>query len=50
MEWPPRSGRWRLFPKANRAARFGLGPAYIMILESQRSVLDAFARYRPAAE
>lgn len=50
MEWPPRSGRRQSFPEADRAAWFGLGPTRIMMLESQRPVLDAFARYRPAPE
>lgn len=44
MEWPPRSGRMRSFPEADRAAWMPLQQAREKILESQRPLLDLLAR------
>jgi predicted NUDIX family NTP pyrophosphohydrolase len=40
MEWPPRSGRMQSFPEVDAARWFGLGQAGVMMLESQRPLLD----------
>lgn len=41
MAWPPRSGRLRRFPEADRARWMTLAEARRMMLESQRPMLDA---------
>lgn len=40
MEWPPRSGRLREFPEADRAAWFDLPSAREAILAAQRRFID----------
>jgi predicted NUDIX family NTP pyrophosphohydrolase len=40
LQWPPRSGQWRTFPEADRAAWFTLRKARGKILKSQRPLLD----------
>ena len=40
MLWPPRSGQWRTFPEADRAAWFALPEGREKILKSQRPLLD----------
>jgi len=40
MDWPPRSGRARLFPEIDRAAWFGLDEARRKILKGQVAFLD----------
>jgi len=39
MEWPPRSGRQRQFPEADRAAWFEPDDALRKITKGQRSVI-----------
>jgi predicted NUDIX family NTP pyrophosphohydrolase len=41
MEWPPRSGVRASFPEIDRAAWFDLKAAAVMMLPSQRPLLDA---------
>jgi predicted NUDIX family NTP pyrophosphohydrolase len=41
MEWPPRSGRLRRFPEADKARWMTFAEARRMMLESQRPMLDA---------
>lgn len=40
MEWPPKSGRIQSFPEVDRASWFALDRARVMILDSQRPLLD----------
>jgi len=41
MEWPPRSGKQASFAEVDRAAWYGWKEAHMMILVSQRPLLDA---------
>jgi predicted NUDIX family NTP pyrophosphohydrolase len=41
LEWPPRSGRQRQYPEADRAAWFGLDEARRRILAAQAPLLDS---------
>ncbi len=43
LEWPPRSGRKRLFPEVDRAAWFDLTEARVKILVAQQSFLTRVA-------
>jgi predicted NUDIX family NTP pyrophosphohydrolase len=43
IEWPPRSGRMRAFPEADRAAWFSLDEARMKIIAGQRALIDALA-------
>lgn len=40
MEWPPRSGEYREFPEADRAAWFGMADAKKRINKGQRPLLE----------
>ena len=40
MEWPPKSGRMKSFPEADRAAWFSVDEARRKILQSQRPLID----------
>ncbi len=40
VQWPPRSGPWRIFPEADRAAWLPLPNAREKILKSQLPLLD----------
>ena len=40
LEYPPRSGRWKEYPEADRAAWFPLAEARQKILKSQQPLLD----------
>ncbi len=40
VQWPPRSGLWRTFPEADRAAWLALPTAREKILKSQLPLLD----------
>lgn len=40
LEWPPKSGRYREFPEADRAAWFDLAMARLKLLPGQRPLLD----------
>ena len=40
MEWPPRSGRRRIFPEIDRAAWFGIADARRKILKGQAVFVD----------
>ena len=44
VEWPPRSGLFRVCPEVDRAAWFSLEEARRKILPSQLPILDAFER------
>lgn len=44
MEWPPRSGRWVVFPEVDRASWMSLAEARLKILEGQRPLLDELAQ------
>jgi predicted NUDIX family NTP pyrophosphohydrolase len=46
IEWPPRSGRMRLFPEVDRAAWFSIVRAREMMLSSQVPILDALEARR----
>ena len=41
MEWPPRSGKVRVFPEADQAAWFGVDEARQRIIPAQAPLLDA---------
>jgi predicted NUDIX family NTP pyrophosphohydrolase len=41
MEWPPKSGRMREFPEADRAGWFGPREAMVKILKGQRPIIEA---------
>ncbi len=41
MEWPPKSGRLREFPEADRAGWFGPREALIKITKGQRPIIEA---------
>ena len=41
VEWPPRSGRWQMYPEVDRAAWYTLPEARAQILPSQAPLLDA---------
>ena len=41
MEWPPKSGRLREFPEADRAGWFEPKQALVKILKGQRPILEA---------
>jgi predicted NUDIX family NTP pyrophosphohydrolase len=41
MEWPPRSGRMKEFPEADRAGWFGPQEALAKILKGQRPIIEA---------
>jgi predicted NUDIX family NTP pyrophosphohydrolase len=43
MEWPPRSGRQQSFPEIDQARWYTLAEASVMMLASQRPLLDALA-------
>lgn len=45
LEWPPRSGRYQLFPEINAAQWFKLAEAEVMILPSQQPFLDRLAAH-----
>ena len=47
IEWPPRSGRKRSFPEADRADWFTLDVARRKILKGQIPLLDELARLNP---
>jgi predicted NUDIX family NTP pyrophosphohydrolase len=40
LEWPPKSGRFQSFPEIDRAAWFAIPAARLMILPSQKAILD----------
>jgi predicted NUDIX family NTP pyrophosphohydrolase len=40
MEWPPRSGRMKEFPEADRAGWFGPQEALVKILKGQRPIVE----------
>jgi len=40
LEWPPRSGKMKLFPEVDRAAWFPLEQARVKILKGQQPLLD----------
>jgi predicted NUDIX family NTP pyrophosphohydrolase len=42
MEWPPKSGRTRTFPEADRGAWLDRQEAFTKIVRGQRPVLEAF--------
>jgi len=44
LEWPPRSGKFRNFPEADRAAWFDLATARRKILKGQAGFLDELER------
>lgn len=44
IEWPPRSGRQRVFPEIDRAAWFRLDVARVKILKGQAGFLDELER------
>ena len=44
LEWPPRSGRVRHFPEADRAEWFGLDDARRRIVKGQAELLDLLER------
>jgi len=44
MEWPPRSGRRKSFPEADRAAFFDLETARVKIHPAQAAFLDALEK------
>ena len=41
MEWPPKSGRLREFPEADRAGWFGAREALVKITKGQRPIIEA---------
>jgi predicted NUDIX family NTP pyrophosphohydrolase len=41
MEWPPRSGRMREFPEADRAVWFTADEAAVKIIRGQRPIIEA---------
>ena len=41
MEWPPKSGRMRDFPEADRAGWFDRQEALVKILKGQRPIIEA---------
>lgn len=43
MEWPPRSGRQQSFPEIDQARWYTLAEASVMMLASQRPLLEALA-------
>jgi predicted NUDIX family NTP pyrophosphohydrolase len=43
MEWPPRSGRQQSFPEIDEARWYSPADASVMMLASQRPLLDALA-------
>jgi predicted NUDIX family NTP pyrophosphohydrolase len=45
MEWPPRSGRLRSFPEADRAGWFTLGQARQKLNKGQVAIIEALARH-----
>ena len=48
MEWPPKSGKTRTFPEADRGGWLAREEALIKIVKGQRPVLEAFyARSNP---
>ena len=44
VEWPPRSGQFRVYPEVDRAGWFTLEEARRKMLPSQVPILDAFDR------
>jgi predicted NUDIX family NTP pyrophosphohydrolase len=44
IEWPPRSGKFREFPEADRGAWFGRAEAETKILKGQKPILDFLYR------
>ncbi|HEX6841009.1 MAG TPA: NUDIX domain-containing protein [Stellaceae bacterium] len=44
LEWPPRSGRVRVFPEVDRAQWFGLAAAREKINPAQRGLIDELER------
>lgn len=49
LEWPPRSGRTRMFPELDRVEWMGLDEAHARILRSQQPLLAALAEKLGAA-
>jgi predicted NUDIX family NTP pyrophosphohydrolase len=47
MEWPPKSGKQREFPEADRGAWFGIEEARTRIVSGQAPLLDELARLVP---
>ncbi|HUO90582.1 MAG TPA: NUDIX domain-containing protein [Rhizomicrobium sp.] len=47
MEWPPRSGRLRRFPEADRGGWFGRSEALGKIVPGQRPILEALYDLAP---
>ena len=45
MEWPPRSGKMRQYPEADRAEWFTLEAARQKLPEGQRPLLDELAAF-----
>ena len=43
LEWPPRSGRFQMYPELDRVSWFGMGEARAKMLPSQLPLLDALA-------
>jgi predicted NUDIX family NTP pyrophosphohydrolase len=41
MEWPPRSGKFRDFPEADRGAWFARADAERKVLKGQKPILDS---------
>jgi predicted NUDIX family NTP pyrophosphohydrolase len=41
MEWPPKSGRMREFPEADRAGWFGPREALVKVTKGQRPIIEA---------
>ena len=41
MEWPPKSGRMKEFPEADRAAWFGRTEALVKVTKGQRPIIEA---------
>ena len=49
LEWPPRSGRKRVFPEVDRAGWFGLDEARVKILVSQLPFVSRIAELTAAS-
>jgi predicted NUDIX family NTP pyrophosphohydrolase len=47
MEWPPRSGRTREFPEADRADWFKVQDAVVKIIGGQRPIIEALLERLP---